>query len=299
MTSSKDKTEKAMSIHNAKVLWDMVIFKGKKKYIAVECLSDGEISYKRSDSILHGIWECSSCRKIEYIRSINEQKLPVKIIDMETSDVKLQCKKCGSFIVVEGSKLNHFSCRNCRILSYSSVLEGNNCKFLDIYTEQDKFKTSYIRYENAQGEIRRVRSSHLMIGAWAPSDNGDLYNCNTSLYSFSFEKKTNDFQNPCGFYVKIGISKNPKTRLNHLNLIEKADLRILKEFNSRQDAIIFEKRLHRSLQNFSLDKHKAKLLSKRKRKTRKDPYMKDGYTEWFYCEDRETLEKEILNGLQL
>lgn len=288
-----------MSIHNVKILWDMWFFKNKKRYVAIECLNDGEISYKRLDTMLHGAWDCDSCRKIKYLISINSRNTNVKIVDVSTSIIKLQCKVCGENFTTQSSHLDNFSCKNCRLNSYKSALEKKNCKFLEMYTE-GVHDTSFVSYTNEKGEIRRVRLGHLMSGSWAAHDDECRYGPVTYLYMFSIEKETDEHHTASGFYAKIGISKKPESRMKELSIKESASIRILKEFTSRQEALVFEGNLHKYLEKYALDKHIAGSLSRRIRKNRNSSnYIKDGYTEWFYCEDKETLEKEILNGLQL
>lgn len=289
----KESCDRKMDELGARVLWDMQKLFKNKRYVAVECLYDGEISYKRFDTIRKGVFNCDSCRILTYFDKLSlNNKVDIKLLSVGTSTVSVQCKTCDHIFNVQSSHLSTFICQSCKLNRFKNALKEKNCEYLYSYTGPPPGNPSFIVYKNEYNDVRRVQTGALMNGRWSSTgyrnDTEDVH-----LYLFRFENE-DDNRIPIGVYSKIGISKHPEIRLRDLRISFNTSIEILKTFKSRRKCLEFETKIHRILKEYNVDKKiAAKFTNGIVRNKKRNVERHDGVTEWFLFDNDEEMRVKL------
>lgn len=215
--------------------------------------------------------DCEGCRNNLYTNRCDQMNATY-MYDIKVTNgrnVFFKCNRCGDITFRMSSVLlqNNFDCTNCRILKYKDILAEKSCTYVEHNSERIIYKTEF-------GEVRSCSSTSLHRRSFLVSD----YKINKrphSVYVLRLDFNSN-------IYYKIGVAHNIKSRIISLKLSGNVQYTKIGIFNSREDAVRFEKSLHKKFKNLRLDPKVASEFSNniRRNKLMEAP-SKDGVTEWF------------------
>jgi Meiotically up-regulated gene 113 len=285
--SEERKQKIQLSIDNSSstdftVLYDYSYRSGSDSYLCLICNIDRCITFRSTSSVVRSIKSCECCLINKYKSEI-ESKGFIFISRYYTEKEKatvlnVKCPVDGNTFEVKSNNLfnqNKLHCEVCRQNSYVDSLNKKNCKFLSKrYT--DKF-LEYITYSNNEGRIFERSAGNILKGSFASDDSH--WDQPHSVYLIKVTDGNTD-------YYKIGTANDPKTRLIDLKLTLPSSVMCLDSFESRHQADLLEKELHKFFNQYRLDKSIASSFTngKSKRHNANKFVSKDGITEWFTSE---------------
>lgn len=215
--------------------------------------------------------DCEGCRNSSYENACEVSGMVYKFSEKYRNGrlVHFCCKKCGNSMQRCATQVmcNEITCSQCRINNYIDILSKKSCSFI-------KYCNQKVYYITPSGETRSCHISSLHDLSFRVND----YPVNKRKhFIYLIEVCFNG-----NLYYKIGVAHNIEARLKALKLTGVVSTKSLKEFDCREDAVLYEKSIHRSISQYLIGGNIVSCFSNALRKNRKTGEIKiNGYTEWF------------------
>ena len=273
--------EMSEKIHGKKYDYSLVEYITAHAKIKIICPEHGIFEQSSSSH-----WKgdgCPTCSnkfglsKEEFIKRSNEvhnYKYGYNLVKYKnvTTKVKIICPIHGIFEQVPDSHMNGINCKKCGIESRREKRKLKLSEFIERSNKihNNKFDYNLVEYKNNQIKIKIICPEH-GIFEQVPSSHMNNIGCpECSKYYGGFLNKRflYLFYDNVHNLMKIGLSNNPKNRLNKIKYGNGVDIVILKEYENCG--------------------HLEQLLHKKYEKFRQNhPICNDGKTEWFRLDKNE------------
>jgi len=280
--------ENSEKIHGKKYDYSLVEYKNKNEKVKIICLIHGIFEQSPSS---HCIGDgCPSCSnkfglsKEEFIKRSNikhKHKYDYSLTEYKnvTSKVKIICSKHGIFEQVADS---HMRGKNCKKCSIESRTEKRTMKLSEFIIKankvhNNKYNYSLTNYKNSQTKIKIICPEHGIFYQTPASHLSNIGCPECSKYYGGFLNKRflylfydNEYN-----LMKIGLSNNPKNRLNKIKYGNNVDIIILKEYKNCGH---LEQILHKKYDEFRQN----------------HPICNEGKTEWFNLNKDEVYNIDVI-----